>query len=784
MGFWLDPLRDESPGESGPGEQYGIFHRADRLSEIFCPGVLVVFVHGVNSDCRKAWTALPACLCYVSQVDADMFSFEFPSKFLQNASIENATSALRFALSEGFSTSYRELVFVVHSTGGLVVKQLMVADMEARLDGHVTDDGISARTHTIVNIAVPHCGGRGGLTEVARRLVVGAERSLFRISGFLRFVSMGRLDWGRNRILEQLRHQNPSLIELEKRYVELVKQCDDKQMHRPISCEILARSDVAASPYAGITEEFSQEAKRRRSRRRDISVFSDIGAQNYTLRGTHSTVKQPKRCTDLVVNVIAGQIALDERLTTYRRATDVTIAHGTHTWIETLDRAGRVESLFSHRSACDDEQLVDQSVKRWWRGGQQETLDELLRRIRLPADNPRRFVLTGGVGVGKSSVLRRLADHLSVEFTENPNAVTTSFLPIFVPMGRVVLKEQELSRFLKSTQSHGNEGFEIMMRSWRDIAIDLWRKGLFKSPHEHEFVVPHRSWYARRMRYQPTVLIFDAIDEFFPKNAPISLGDFRNMLTALERNCEENPRFVIVSGIRSTQPGLQSLATSSNDVMGITRVTMEEAESVLPGVGTLAARLQDASDVDFLLTPLILTHLSPQTDFHDERLQTRAGIIQAALEGVREWNDMPNLDDHLNALTLIGWRMFVRFRGEISTERLIAEANEAVSSWEKHLSLAKTPSDRPIAPPVPRHAHSTPWHTLATSPAQASPDQGTLTVDANESDECSVGPEPRWVARMEFSGETGSERNMNRMLFSCFVDYGTDAPPISEAYRL
>ena len=62
MGFWLDPLKDESDGESGPGEQYGIFHRADRLSEIFCPGLLVVFVHGVNSDCRKAWTALPACL--------------------------------------------------------------------------------------------------------------------------------------------------------------------------------------------------------------------------------------------------------------------------------------------------------------------------------------------------------------------------------------------------------------------------------------------------------------------------------------------------------------------------------------------------------------------------------------------------------------------------------------------------------------------------------------------------------------------------------------------------
>ena len=32
----------------------------------------------------------------------------------------------------------------------------------------------------------------------------------------------------------------------------------------------------------------------------------------------------------------------------------------------------------------------------------------------------------------------------------------------------------------------------------------------------------------------------------------------------------------------------------------------------------------------------------------------------------------------------------------------------------------------------PRRPDSTRWHTLATSPAQASPEEGTLSVDANE----------------------------------------------------
>ncbi len=68
--------------------------------------------------------------------------------------------------------------------------------------------------------------------------------------------------------------------------------------------------------------------------------------------------------------------------------------------------------------------------------------------------------------------------------------------------------------------------------------------------------------------------------------------------------------------------------------------------------------------------------------------------------------------------------------------------------------LAKTRSEWPIALPVPQHLYFTRSHTLAVSPAQASPAQAALRADANEYDECSVWPEPRWVAPMEFSGRT------------------------------
>ena len=60
---------------------------------------------------------------------------------------------------------------------------------------------------------------------------------------------------------------------------------------------------------------------------------------------------------------------------------------------------------------------------------------------------------------------------------------------------------------------------------------------------------------------------------------------------------------------------------------------------------------------------------------------------------------------------------------------LVIVKPETVITW---LSLPKTQSEWRIALPVPQHRDSTRWHTLALPPAQASPAQWTLPVDAKE----------------------------------------------------
>ena len=94
----------------------------------------IVFVHGVLGDATKTWTArngayFPALLLGDTAFDGlDIFVYDYPSTaFADSYSVDELADNLRLLLETAkvFET-HREVLFVAHSMGGLVVRQLLL----------------------------------------------------------------------------------------------------------------------------------------------------------------------------------------------------------------------------------------------------------------------------------------------------------------------------------------------------------------------------------------------------------------------------------------------------------------------------------------------------------------------------------------------------------------------------------------------------------------------------------------------------------------------------------
>jgi pimeloyl-ACP methyl ester carboxylesterase len=629
--------------------KYGVIHR---LTASDAPATLVVFVHGLFGDCRRTWGRMPEWVLQAADADLDVVSFGYPTKLWERSSIPLAVDDLRTWLETEFC-DHRHLLFVTHSMGGLVVKQLLrqaYREIEPQIGGASLDFSSSSlwlRTRRVINIAVPHSGGSPLITYTSKsayQLLLYPLMAPF--LALSRFLTQGRKDWGRNDVVTALRWRNPWLLDLEKEFVGQLRD----------SCE----QDI---PYPGIHDIYAKA---------DLSVPIDaeINQRDIYFRGTHKTVKIAGQPGDPVVAIVGRFVA------SYTDTAALALSDKTLSRIAEVNKITTVDSLIAQEPDAGEQppDAPTPTVSTTSFGTQTAIRDAVIEAIHAGSEQPRQLVVTGVAGVGKSVVLRMIAWRLAADCLAEPKSDAP--LPLLIPLQQITFdgavdQEIKLGGLLKCW--------------WLE-----WIPGFCPE------LAGNASWLEERLQTMPTAVILDGLDDFLINHPSIGLSSVIAMLRQAVGRYATNPRLSFVVAIRAGFPGLERLAGDPRDIHEILRLSAPQAKRCFPACRKWLDSIDDRQLVDLILTPLILSNYEPGRDDRlDSEALTQTSILdqtirtilrRSSLIGMQSGTGLPVEIDHLvDALTLIAWLFFYRSRGEIRIAALQKEARDVNGHWRRFM---------------------------------------------------------------------------------------------------
>ncbi len=630
--------------------RYGVVHRPAEE-----PGLLLVFVHGLFGDARLTWGSMPEWVCRSAGHDPTVASFFYPSKVWERASITASAGDLRTWLETEFA-DHQHVIFVTHSTGGLVVKA-MLDDAHRLIEEQTTrgefdygqSNSIWLRTRRLIYIAVPHSGGAPSTIQVANAAYRIAYPIMAPVLRLVRYATQGGKDWGKNEIIPALRWQNPELLRLEESFIEQQKRALNSGFSVPVTHDIHAKSDLAV-PVSAVADE------------RDIYF-----------RGTHGSVKVPAQPDDPIVGIVSDFVARysgikELTLTdlTLKRIAEVNAITGTSTLIKTdgVEPASHPSQTVSGATAGSQEQVCAQVVSSVYQG----------------AERPQQVVVTGDAGVGKSAVLRMIAWRLSNAYLANPDRRQP--LPLILPLQQISvaeLREEDYS-------------WDTLWAWWDD-----WARTLYPN------LGCNLEWLEEVFRHRAVVVVLDGLDDFLTNHGTLGLSLVVRMLDDTMRRYAPNTRFTIVIGVRSSVPGLEKLVRERRDIFEILRLSEKQAANLFPSCDRWLRYVRDQGLLDLVLTPLILSNFEPDCEFSEDTEFSRSSILQQTIETVIRRSNLTSMrlpggetvgvEPLLDALAIIGWLIFVKARGEVHSQDLANEAAALRAEWERHFEAMGRPLD-------------------------------------------------------------------------------------------
>ncbi|MCI0668074.1 MAG: ATP-binding protein [Methylococcaceae bacterium] len=636
--FWTDLSR------------YGAVHRGPAAAAQIHSNqrCLLVFVHGLFGDCRKTWGQMPQWVLENAGLDMPVISFAYPSRSWHRCSIAQAAEDLGAWLETEFR-DYPHLLFVTHSTGGLVVKTLLNSAAHklfkepSESDESAGEHSPWTRTRRVLNIAVPHFGGSP--------LLSNGGKWIYRIYYFLlapffacvRFLSQGSLDWGKNQIIPALAWRNPWLISLEKDFHAWLKTSRESNRIAPVVQDIGAKSDLS------------------------VPFSIDEGARRIYIRGTHKSIKIPRRMKAPIVTITA------ELVRQYAQNPMVDLVHLTLNRIGLVNRTLGTLRLIGPADGDREAERIRPAIQQSIAGTQQAVAERIIAEVRRGGVQPRKLLVTGAAGVGKTSVLRHIAWKLGVDYLSAPGQATP--LPLLIPMQQITVSEP----------TESNYSWEMMWQWWI-------RWGLSLAP-EMDW---SQDWLEQQFHGSPVAVILDGLDDFLQIHKSIGFSSIVKLLRDTEARYAGNPNLSIVIGIRNTLQGIERLVSNPRDIHEILRLSVEQAKQVYPACQTWIETVRDRELMDFILTPLILSNYEPdpscqisagpdsQSTLLCQTVRTvllRSGLVAGRVDA-REIEI-----EHLgSAMIAIAWLFFYKSRGEINIEILQREALEFHRRWKDYFA--------------------------------------------------------------------------------------------------
>jgi len=625
--------------------RYGHIHRTHPVTTTN-RRCLVVFVHGLFGNSLKTWGKMPEWVLTKAGVDCDVISFDYPSKPWERSSLEQAADDLAVWLDNEFN-SHRHIIFITHSTGGLVVKQLLsnafAAHIETGLDQQNLDypnnESLWFKTRRILNIAVPHQGGDPLTSSLGHFIYQGLYPIAWPGLVLTRFLTQGKKDFGKNDLIASIYCKNKELRHWEAEFLQQQRRCRAALLPYPKVQDIGAKSDLSVRYQASSHE------------------------RHIFFRGTHKSIKIPKRINAPIVSIAADIVRL--------QAQDLSPM----LIDETLKRIIQV----NQKSACTE--LIEKTgnlttlpatINGAHFGSQQQIVNEVITTLQKRDDRPRQLVVTGKAGVGKSFVCRMIAWHLGCNYLATP--APPNPLVLFIPLQQVTFEDHKAQEF----------NWERLWQWWLKRIETL-------SPELH----CDRNWLEETLLKKSTTLILDGLDDFLSNHANLGIAQIQTLLHLFSQRYAHNSQLTVIISLRSSTHGLERLVRARDDIFEIQALSSDQAQSLFPACRDWIATLENNPHLlEQVLTPAILANYQPDPGCQLGHLEspTQSSIFCQTLRGLLARNPLigtvsPDQQfitlSHLTqACAFLAWLFFVSSRGTSNPSALSHDAKALHNHWE------------------------------------------------------------------------------------------------------
>ncbi|MDZ4688547.1 MAG: hypothetical protein SH850_26025 [Planctomycetaceae bacterium] len=646
--------------------------------------LLLVFVHGIFADFRSTWADTPARILEGCGFDADYLMFAHPAKLWHQASVQASATKLHERIASALNgRRHRNIVFIAHSLGGLVVKELLCREARIVLNAMDPDRvrgeelrSIWTRTRLVMAIDVPDQGGHWFLSTVgypAYTAIVGPAVWLIGLPANL--LLRNRVwPWGWDEQLGQLRTGNRFVGDLEQSFQDQTEQFRAAALPSSYRHRFSAQLVTIVKPPRIDSVELDETTY-------SVDLRLPAGGTVRQVAGDHSAA---------IVESIPSLVETLKRH--YAGYPDYQVAERT-LGLLLFDPAIRVDSLIGRRDDPVSQAGILRHLQNWV-------------ATPRPAGVPAIKMLVADAALGKSTVVRCLVRLMSLEKLRRG---VPKYALLF-PLHRIKLERKD--------RAHNSAAL------WQSILKGFCGIAAVTSVPDAD-VTPE--WVDAQLHQAEVLLVLDGIEELLMNNPLVERAAAVQLANHLNQQYGSNPGFRALLTVRKTyfNASERSQIAPHSEIPELQAPSHDDLSAAFPWMSNIFGELHELSpEVDRLLrSPLIAKLLKPRdqgpgpasgnaaavTDQVPQahiRFRTESDVFDYCLRAMLKWSRQ-TLDPSDPCATLIsddvgfevlsatGWCVFSKYGAVISADALKAEVKAKAEAWQAHLESLKARGGSP-----------------------------------------------------------------------------------------